>query len=118
MKLLAVVEKDLVNGRACARVDYTGTFPLLGEPPRPGLVELDCPGLKQANRAALLKWLATEGQRVGRGAATGASVAGALDAVPSQLWRVISYGEAVALPNFDGLTYLAAAAAPLGGARP
>ncbi|MBK6811978.1 MAG: hypothetical protein IPG81_24440 [Sandaracinaceae bacterium] len=113
MKLLAVVEKDLVNGRACARVDYTGTFPLLGEPPRPGLVELDCPGLAQANRAALLKWLATEGERVGRGAATGASVAGALDAVPSHLWRVISYGEAVALPNFDGLTYLAAAAAPL-----
>lgn len=113
MKLLAIVEKDLVNGRACARLDYSGTFPLVGEPSRPGLVELNCPGLKEASRVALLRWLDTHGERVSRGNATGASAAGALDAVPAERWRAITYGEAADLPNFDQLAYQAAGAAPL-----
>lgn len=113
MKLLAVVEKDLVNGRACARVDYVGTFPILGDPTRPSLVELDCPGLQEASRVALLRWLTTAGERVGRGNATGASAAGALDAVPADGWRKITFGQAAALPNFEALVYLAAGAAPL-----
>lgn len=114
MKLLAMVEKDLVNGRACARLDYSGTFPLVGDPPRPCLVELDCPGLKEASRAALLKWLTTHGERVAEGAAMGGSAAGALHAIPAHGWRLIPYGRAVELPNFDQLAYQAASAVPLG----
>lgn len=113
VKLLAIVNAEPRDGDALLVVDHTGTVPVVGAPPRPGLLELDCPGLAEPKRTALLKWLAKRGERVSHGTATGDALAGALDAVPERAWRRITYDEAIDLPGFRELSYLAAYAAPL-----
>jgi hypothetical protein len=113
VKLLAIVQAEPKTGRANLVVDHTGTVPVSGAPPRPALLELDCPGLSAPTRAGLLRWLATQGERVAEGTATKGSAAGALDAVPEHAWRPITFDEAVDLRGFEQLQYLAGAAAPL-----
>lgn len=113
MKLLAIVQAEPKTGRANLVVDHMGTVPVMGAPRRPGLLELDCPGLSAPTRAGLLRWLATRGERVADGAATKGAAAGALDAVPESAWRPITFDEAVDLSGFRQLSHVVANAAPL-----
>jgi hypothetical protein len=115
VKFLAVVDHDQTEPLAHVQVDYTGKIPVEGNPPRPGLLICECPGLEKADRKSLLAWLARGGgKRVGHGKALPDAPAAALDAIPASCWRRAGFGEVIELPNYEQLLYLAVYAAPLG----